>query len=117
MTNETTTPTPQNGNGNGEGAPSTPPHPPLPNPSATVGELAAQATTQTVRTDAMLPGADTQVDLEIPVGDGPANTRIVQAVYPTPVGDPDVAGAGEVQAKADEENAKGYVGWRPGDTD
>lgn len=85
-------------------------------PGRTVAELAANSQTVTVRTDAMLPGADTQEDLEIPIGSGPADTRIVQAVYPTPIAeDQNVAGADEVQARADEENAKGYVGWRPGD--
>lgn len=82
----------------------------------TVAELAAKSQTVTVRTDAMLPGADTQEDLEIPIGSGPVDTRVVQAVYPTPIADDQSAGgADEVQAKVDEENAKGYSGWRPGD--
>ena len=75
-----------------------------------------QVTMQKVTVDAMLPGPDTQEEIEIPVGNGPANTRIIQAVFPTPVADEQKpAGTDQSQEKADEENAKGYVGWRPGD--
>lgn len=85
-------------------------------PGRTVASLAAESQTVTVLTDAMLPGADTQEEIDIPIGSGPADTRIVQAVYPTPIAeDQNVAGADEVQEKMDEATDKGYIGWRPGD--
>jgi hypothetical protein len=83
---------------------------------ATVAELAAKSQTVTVKTDAMLPGAETQEEIDLPIGSGPADTRIVQSVYPTPIAeDQNVAGADEVQEKMDEATEKGYIGWRPGD--
>lgn len=76
----------------------------------------ADVVMQEVKTDAMLPGAETQEIIKIPVGNGPANTRIIQAVMPTPVAtDQKPSGAAEVQEAMDKDTAKGYTGWRPGD--